>query len=82
MVRVKLTKFRPFRGSASICSLAIVAPRSELLVWMSGVSASMVTDSVICPMSSLTSALTFWSTPTWTLERLTLRKPASSAVTV
>ena len=82
IVRVKLTKLRPFSGRASICSFATVVPSSELLVWMSGVSAWMVTDSAICPTSSLRSTLTFWSTPTWTLARLTFLKPLSSAVTL
>ena len=82
MVRVRLTKFRPLRGRASICSLAMVAPRSELLVWMSGVSASMVTDSDNWPTSSLRSARTFWSTPRWTLDRLIFLNPLISPVTV
>jgi hypothetical protein len=82
MVRVRLTKFRPLRGRASICSFWKVVPSSELLVWMRGVSAWMVTDSDIWPTSSLRSARTFWSTPRWMLARLTFLKPLSSPVTV
>ena len=82
MVRVRLTKLRPLRGRASIWRSAIVAPSSELLDWMSGVSAWMVTASVICPISSLRSRRTFWSTPTWTLARVIFLKPLTSPETV
>ena len=82
IVRVRLTKLRPFSGNDSICSFWIVVPSSELLDWMSGVSAWIVTASVICPSSSFRSALTFWSTPRWTFARLVFLKPLISAVTL
>ncbi len=58
MLRVRLTKLRPFSGRASICSLLTVVPSSDEEVWTSGVSAVMLTDSVIAPTSSLRSMRT------------------------
>ena len=57
-VRVRLTKLRPFSGSASICSLVTVVPSSDEDVWSSGAAASTLTDSVIAPTSSLRSMRT------------------------
>ncbi len=82
MVRVRLTKLRPFRGSCLICSSVTVVDRSELEVWTSGVWATISTDSVMAPTSSLMSARTRWSTPTWTFDSDTVLKPLISPVTV
>ena len=81
-VRVRLTKLRPLSGSASICSLSTVVPSSEDEVCSSGVSAVMLTDSVIAPTSSLMSMRTRWSTPTSMFDIVTVLKPVISDVTV
>ena len=57
-VRVRFTKFRPLSGSASICRIAHRRPELDEEVWSSGVSAVMLTDSVIAPTSSLRSMRT------------------------
>jgi hypothetical protein len=53
IVRVRLTKFRPLRGSASICWLVTVVPSSDDEVCRSGASACTLTDSDIAPTSCL-----------------------------
>ena len=82
IVRVRLTKLRPFRGSDSIVLPSTVTLRSDEPVCTSGVSAWIVTASVIWPSSSLKSVRTFWSTPTWTFDMLVFLKPPISAVTL
>ena len=82
IVRVRLTKFRPFSGSASICARTTVVPSSELLVCTSGASAWISIASLIWPISSFRSARSFWSTPRCRLARLTFLNPLISAVTL
>ena len=81
-MRVRLTKFRPLSGSASICEALTVVPSSDEEVCSSGVSAVTLTDSVMAPTSCLTLMRTRWSTPTSTFESATVLKPVISDVIV
>ncbi len=80
--RVRLTKLRPLSGSASICSFLTVVPSSDDEVWTSGDCASMVTDSVIAPTSSLMSMRARWSTPSSTCDNAVALNPSISPSTV
>ena len=82
IVRVSWTKLRPLRGSVSIVLPSTVTLRSEDEVCTSVDTASIVTASVMSPISSATSVRIFWSTPTWTFESDTLLKPDISQATV
>ncbi len=82
IVRVRLTKLRPFKGSALICSSTTVCPRSEDEVLSSGVSAWISITSSMAPISRPTSMRTRWSTPTWMFVLETFLKPVISAVTL
>ena len=80
--RVRLTKLRPLSGSASICVLPTVVPSSEEDVWINGVSAVTLTDSVIAPTSCLMLMRTRWSTPSSMFESATVLNPVISDVMV
>ena len=73
---------RPLRGRLSIVLPSTVTLRSDEPVCTSGVSAWIVTASVIWPSSSLKSVRIFWSTPTCTLDMLVFLNPLISAVTL
>ena len=79
--RVRLTKFRPFRGRSSIGSLSTVVLRSEDAVWIRGDPLWTSTISESSPTLSSRSMRTFWSTPRRTSSRVTFLNPASSAET-
>jgi hypothetical protein len=69
-------------GSASICALPTVVPSSDEAVWINGVSAVTLTDSVIAPTSCLILMRTRWSTPTSMFDSATVLNPVISDVMV